>query len=270
MLSIAISVVNGLIVAVLCNVLGGVSPAWSIIWASLAFMISHIGIALLVRRKVNAINAEMQAEMMAGQQKVNRAMHQLQMKPRGNAKTMQKLLEKEQAKSLRNALEIVDKMDAYIKWSPLLSKQINAMRMQFHFQLREFDKVDDLLDKVMYFDSTLVGMRLTRMYHNNDPQLDKFYQKKIKKFTGDKAVLLYAIYSWILVKRDEIDKAIKVLVIGKEATGNEVLKKNWEALVNGKVKKFSNGGLGELWYAMYLEEPKVQKQQQRRTRQAYR
>ena len=42
---------------------------------------------------------------------------------------------------------------------------------------------------------------------------------------------------------------------------------NWEALANDKAKSFSNTGLGELWYAMGLEEmkmPKVRQQYQYR------
>lgn len=269
MFAIAISIINGCIVSVLCLKLAELSIAWSVTWGVCSIFISHIIIALFVRKKINAINAEMQAEMMAGQEKVNRTMHQLQMKPRGNAKTMQKILEKEQAVSLRKALEIVEKMEKFANWSPLLSKQINSMRMQFFFQLKEFDKVDEVMPKAIYLDATLVAMRLTRMYHNNDSNLDNFYKKKIKKFSGDNAVLLYGLYSWILVKKDRVDEAIKVLVEGKDATGNEVLKNNWEVLVNGKVKRFSNAGLGELWYALYLEEPKMQKQQ-RRTKQVFR
>ena len=38
--------------------------------------------------------------------------------------------------------------------------------------------------------------------------------------------------------------------------------KNWEALANNKYKSFSNAGIGEMWYALGLEEMKMPKQQQ--------
>lgn len=39
-----------------------------------------------------------------------------------------------------------------------------------------------------------------------------------------------------------------------------MLKENYERLVNGKFKQFSNSGLGDAWYALYLEEPKIKPQ----------
>ena len=43
----------------------------------------------------------------------------------------------------------------------------------------------------------------------------------------------------------------------------EVLNANWERLANDKVKNFSNAALGEMWYMLYLEEPKVKTQRMR-------
>ena len=75
--------------------------------------------------------------------------------------------------------------------------------------------------------------------------------------------LLYAVYSWILVKTGEIEEAIKVLQKGKKVSENDTIIKNWENLVNGKIKKFSNAGIGDQWYSLYLEEPKTQKPKQK-------
>ena len=43
---------------------------------------------------------------------------------------------------------------------------------------------------------------------------------------------------------------------------NPVIIKNWEMLVNGKIKHFSNSQIGDMWYALQLEKPKMQKVQQ--------
>ena len=39
-----------------------------------------------------------------------------------------------------------------------------------------------------------------------------------------------------------------------------------KVLANGKAKQFSNSGFGDMWYALYLEEPKVKPQRQRQGR----
>jgi len=52
----------------------------------------------------------------------------------------------------------------------------------------------------------------------------------------------------------------------KDETENEVLRSNWEHLANGRVRRFSNAGLGEQWYALMLETPKPVKVRQRRGR----
>ena len=67
-----------------------------------------------------------------------------------------------------------------------------------------------------------------------------------------------------LVQRGEIDKAVSLLSGAKDLADNETIKQNWEHLANGRVKKFSNAGFGEEWYALLLEEPKAGKQKMQR------
>ena len=100
------------------------------------------------------------------------------------------------------------------------------------------------------------------MYKHKDPKIDKFFRWKCSRLKADAAVLPFALYSWILVKENRIDDAIKVLNDAKAKTSNETLARNREALQNGKIKQFSNAPLGEIWYALMLEEPKMQKIQQ--------
>ena len=144
------------------------------------------------------------------------------------------------------------------------------MRMQFYYQLKEFNKVDELIPKAMYVDHMSIAMKMARLYKNDDESYKKLFYKKVKKFKNEDAVILYALYSWILVKKGNFEEAIKVLLQGKEKTRNEVLEKNWESLVNSKDKKFSNADLGDIWYALYLEEVKVPKPKQQLMRSSYR
>ena len=58
------------------------------------------------------------------------------------------------------------------------------------------------------------------------------------------------------------DLAIAALTEARKQTSNEVLERNREMLLNGKIKQFSNSPLAEAWYALMLEEPKTPKIQQ--------
>jgi hypothetical protein len=268
MIAFIIAITSGLAVGYSSIEFGGLGMAWGLTWGILTFLAVQISIGLIIRKKIMNISNEIQTILTEGQKKINRKIQQFQRKPAGGVKNMQNILEKEQADFIREALKVTEKLIPYCKWNFLISRQMNSMRMQFHYQLKEFDNVDPLLGKVIYSDPLTVAMKMARMYKNDSPGLEKFYEKKIKKFKGSEGILLYALYSWILVKRKEIDKAMKLLADAAAETDNEALKQNWKHLANGKIKKFSNAGIGDQWYALYLEEPKIMKPKQQR--RAYR
>jgi hypothetical protein len=134
------------------------------------------------------------------------------------------------------------------------------MKMQFNYQLGEFKEVDRLLPQCMFMDPMTVAMKMARQYKNDDPKLEKTFKSKIKKFKGDKGVILYALYTWVLLKRGETEAAFEILTEAKEKCDNDTIYKNWEALANGKPKSFSNAGFGDEWYSLKLENPKMPKQ----------
>jgi hypothetical protein len=109
-----------------------------------------------------------------------------------------------------------------------------------------------------------VAMKMARQYKNDDPALDKTFKSKIRKFKGDSGVILYALYSWCLLKRKDKEGAFEVLTKAKEKTDNEVILRNWEMLANDKEKSFSNAGLGDEWYSLRLENPKAPKQKMKK------
>ena len=98
------------------------------------------------------------------------------------------------------------------------------------------------------------------MYQLNDENLEKFYQKRCRKFKGEDAAFLASVFAWMMVKRGNNEKALETLVNARKTTDNQVVMENWERLVNGKAKHYSNAGLGDLWYSLYLEEPKLKPQ----------
>ena len=239
------------------------SPVWGSLAGILVLMAVQISIGMFIRRKVNKVNMDIQMHLQNVQSKIQRKINMMQQKPGMSPKFMQSTVEKDQSAAVHQALEMADQLKKYYMWSPLLGKQINTMKMTFHYQIKEFDKVDALMDKCLFFDPAAQAMKLARMYKKNDPALDKFAESKLKRARGENGVLLYALYSWILVKRDDTKKAIEVLIASKKRCDHEVLNTNWERLVNGKVKNFSNAALGEMWYMLHLEEPKVKTQRMR-------
>ena len=235
-------------------------PIWNTVFALLATIAVQVSLGLIFRKKITSVTNAIQQIIMEGQQRVQRKANMFQQKPAGGIKHMQKLLEKDQHVSLRKALELTSELQPWFKWSLLLNKQVSTMRMQFNYQLGEYKEVDKLLPNCFYMEPLAVAMKMARQYKNDDPKLEKTFKSKIKKFKGDKGVLLYALYTWALIKRGETEKAFEILTTAKEKCDNEVIYKNWEALANGKIKQFSNAGLGDEWYSLKLENPKMPKQ----------
>ena len=238
--------------------------AWTIINTVAAFTVCWIGIGLFIRHKINKVNAAIQDKMAEAQKKINRKLQMFQNKPGANVKSVQKTLEKDQNDAILEALKTTHRIDRYFKWNFLLKKQISTMRMMFYYQMKNFKKVDELLPECMFLDPRATAFKIARMYKRNDEGIDKFFAKKCKRLKGENGALLYGLYSWILVKNGEADKALKLLTDARKKVDHPTIVENREKLANGKVKQFSNSGLGELWYSLYLEEPKVKQKKMRR------
>jgi len=131
------------------------------------------------------------------------------------------------------------------------------MRMMFYYQMKNFKKVDELLPGCMFLDPRATAFKIARMYKRKNGDIDKLFAKKCRRLKGENAALLYGLYSWILVKNGETEKALKLLTAARKKIDHPTIVENREKLANGKIKQFSNSGLGELWYSLYLEAPKV-------------
>lgn len=233
---------------------------WGVTVAVLAGVAVHVSAALLIRRKINAIMTAIQTRLNDRGMALRRKYEQMGSRG-GNVKWIMDQARRDQDVLMNEALESTRAMDPYCRWMPMLDRQVNAVRIQFLYQLRKFEEVDKLLPKAILSDATLACMKLCRLYKlGQEEALKKAYNKTRKRFKHD-AALIYATYAWMLVKKGKADEAIKVLVDGKKATDDEVLAANWEHLVNGRVGQFSNAALGERWYGLLLEEPKQPKPQ---------
>jgi len=234
------------------------SSGWSIFWGILTLFAIQVVISLLMRKAVNRVNNNIQSVILDVQKKIESKQQHFMRRP-SDPKTMMRQLEHEQANGVERALEACEQFKPFYKWNPFLPKQVNTMRMAFLFQLKKFDEVDALLPKCIFFDPQSISIKMVRMYKKNDPGLEKFFRKKGARLRKDSCVLPVSLYAWILLKQGKSDEAFKVLGDAKKKTSNETLIQNWEAIANGKLKQFSNAGLGDVWYALGLEEPKMQK-----------
>ena len=125
--------------------------------------------------------------------------------------------------------------------------------------------VDALMPKAMFLDPNTVAIKLAREQMLDEPieKIEKTYTKGVRRLRYNQNVLLAATWSWILVKRGKVDEAFKALTEALKNSDNEVLKRNHECLMNNRVAHFNNSGLGDQWYSLLLEEPKVKMQRPR-------
>lgn len=244
-----------------------------VFFSIVAFAGTFFLIGFLVRKKMSKAQGALQGSMEAAQRRMKRKVQQFQNKPGGNVKQIQRQLEMDQKVMFKEGLELTKGLEPFKNWSLLTGRQIATMRLQFYYQLKEFDKADEILATCgflrgpMMMDPMAVAMRMARAYKNDDlAGAKKIFKRKIFWLRGDRGILLYGLMSWIYVKSGEPDEARRILVKAKEATGVETFSRNWEHLSNDRVKSFSNAGLGDEWYSLYLETPIVPKQQQQRMR----
>lgn len=270
MLSLLISALVAIALAIASNA-SQFSMGATVFFSLAGFTGTFLLVGFLVRKKLSKAQSVLQESMQAAQRRIQRKVQQFQSKPGGNIKQIQSQLEMDQKVMLQQGLELTKGLEPFRKWSLLTGRQIATMRLQFHYQLKEFDKVDEILATCgflrgpLMMDSMAVAMRMARCYKKDDlAGAKKLFKRKIMWFRGDRGTLLYGLMSWIYVKVGEPDEARRVLLKAKEATGVDTFNKNWEHLSNDRVKSFSNAGLGDEWYSLYLENPPAVKQQRMR------
>ena len=179
-------------------------------------------------------------------------------------KAARQMLEKIQFDAIRKSLAELDGFKKFYIWNVMLSRQINTMKVQLYYQLREYSKVDELLPKAILFDPQSLAIKLARMYKNDNAAIDKFFKLKCRRFKGENGAFLASVYAWIKIKQEKNDMALEALRYAAKTSDNQILRENIDRLVNGKVKHYSNSGFGDTWYVLALEEPKVKNQRQMR------
>ena len=260
MLSLLISLVCGLVI---CFGIGVNWPGhwgWCSFFGVLGFILCSLPLNLWIKKKLEAIFKDVQDKIVASQSKLKREAIMYQNKGIAGKSTQEKI-EAKQAASIHEAIDMLEAVTPLRKWNFLAGKQADTLRAQLLYQIKEYEAADPYLEKALVMDPLILAMKMVRKYKKGDlVEVEKMYNKGIKRFKGDKTTLIYALYSWILVKENKLDEAVVVLDEGKKKTENEVLKTNWEHVVNNRIKRFSNAGLGDNWYVLALEEIKPVKQ----------
>jgi len=261
---IIINVILGVLVGTSLDMNGVAATGWAVLWAVLTFLAGQLLSGYLVQKKVKVEMEKVQEILNNGKKHLQLKVSQWQNKPPGSIKDAQKIIEKEQRVFIERALVSSKGLEKFDRWAPLMRKQINALRLQLHWMNKEFKQVDKLLPNVLIMDPMMACIKMARMYMRNEDGIEKVFKKHSSKVRNDQGVLIYALYSWILVQQKKIDEAHKVLIDGCEKVENEFLKRNRENLANNRVGHFSNAPFGEEWYALNLEQPKMKMQRQQR------
>ena len=255
MLSLIIALVGGIVADLVLQAIWN-SPGWNAFFSVLVFLVIWVLINLRLNKRLEKIFKGVQEHISTAQEKVRREAQMWQQKGMGGPKLQERIEEKLKA-AIREALTQLDAVEPLRRWNWLAGRQADTMKAQLLYQIRDYAAADPLLDKALMFDPAIVAMKMARDYQRgNREKVEKAYKTGVRRFKGDKGSILYALYSWILVKENRIEEAVVVLDQGKLKTDSPVLKENWQHLVNGQVKQFSNAGLNELWYMLNLEEQK--------------
>lgn len=239
---------------------------WIIFCGLVGFFLAQLAVGLMLRGAIRRRQDKIQTIMQEAQQKINKQINLFQLRPPSGMKAAQQMLEKIQQDAVRAALAEAESFRPLYKWNLMLKRQIAAMQGQLYFQLKEFKKADEYLEYAILQDPQAIAIRMARLYRNEDPRLDKFYIFKSRRAKGDAAAFLASVYAWIKLKQGDEKTALAALVEAKKVSDHAVLVDNYTKLANGKAKQFSNSGFGDMWYALYLEEPKVKPQRQRQGR----
>ncbi len=265
MLTLILGLIGGVMVGgVLAWWPGG--PWWITSGAVLGFALPVVLLNLWLKKRLEKVFMQVQELLQGTQTTLRRKVNLMQNQFSGSPKVMQKLVEQQQSSSIRDAIKLLEGTRPLYKWNFLAERQTNTMRAQLHYQLGEFEEADRYLAKCFILEPVTLAMKLARLHMTGatTEKLDQAFTKALKRYPYDKGVILYALYSWILVKQERLDEAVKLLAEVKEKAENETLRQNWEHLANGRIRSFSNAALGDQWYALRVEMPKPVKAKQQR------
>ena len=259
MYTIVLSLLAGALAGAGLGASHAATPGWSVFWGLAVAAAGFFGASRILARRLARRVADVQADLVATQKRLQAKIKQFEQRPVGSPQQMMREIEADQAKAFRAALAKTSTLEPFAGWVPLLRRQVATMRMQFHYQLREFDKVDELLPQCLFLDPATAAMKLAQMHRRKASvdDLRKEFDKLVRRFKYNQSVLPYSLLAWAYVQAGRDADAYKLLVQACRDNEHETLKRNRDRLANNRPREFSNAGLGDMWYALFLEQPKI-------------
>lgn len=265
MYSVLLSAVLGLALGGSLWGLDAFGPVGGLLTALAGFAAAQIAGGIFVQKKVKAGMEQVQQVLVEAKKAMEAKSRRWMTRPPDSVKSAQAEMAADQRKYVLMALEKTEALHKFDRWVPMMRRQIATAQFQLFWMIKEWRKVDDLMDKALFLDPTMSAMRMARMHMKGEPleAIEKVYAKAVRRLRYNQNVLVAATWSWILVQKNEIDRAFKALNEALKNSDDATLKANREALANNRVAHFNNSGVGETWYALGLEEPKIKMQRQR-------
>ena len=238
---------------------------WSIFLGFVSFGVFQAAFLFFIQRKVKVDMARVQGILDGGQKRIQQKMQRWRMRPPGSIKAAQKEIADDTRVYVKEALAETECLRKYRLWMPMIERQMATEQLKLNWMIKDFKRVDELMPKAMFFDPTIVAIKLARQQMRGEEiaEMEKTYRKGVRRLRYNQNVLLAATWSWILVKRGMVDEAFKALTEALKNSDDATLKRNHECLMNNKVAHFNNSGIGDQWYFLFLEEQKVKAQRPR-------
>ncbi len=265
MITLIMNVVGALLVTTLLTAFNVMHWGWALILGIATLVVGQVLVGRFFRKKMTAISDDIQRIMQQAQARMQAKVQRWRTKQMTNQKAAEAELAKDRDAMIAEIQALLKPLERYRLWVPLLGRQLATMELQFAWQKKDWKRVDVLLERALLTEPLLVCMKLVRMW-KREVALDDIqaaFAKATKRARYGSATLVYATMARMLVKKDRIDEAHKILTEADEKHEHPVIKANRDHLANNRLAQFSNAGFGEEWYALFLEEPKVRAQRQR-------
>ena len=265
MFSLMIAISCGAAIGLALYFTDALGCGWSVFFGVLGFGVVQMTIGFRLQKKVKAAMRAVENVLVEGPKAVQAKAMRWQTRPPSSIQEAQNEMARDQRRFVLEALALTEPLHRFDNWVPMMKRQIATAQFQLYWMVKEYRKCDQLMDKALFVDPTMYAMKMARMYMLGKPseEIGKVYDKGRRRLRYNQNVLIAAAWTWILVQRGEIDEAFKALNEALKNSDNETLKANREALANNRIAHFSNTNIGDTWWALGLEEPKVKMQRQR-------
>lgn len=243
----------------------GIGNGWSVAIGFAVLLAVQLGLSWHFMKKLKVEMGGVQSIMAEGQKAIQAKVARWQIRPPGSIAEAQRIIFEDTCSFVKRAIAESEKLGKYRLWVPMIDRQIATAKFQLNWMIKNFKEVDALMPRAIMLDPVSVSMKMARFYMLDKPieEITKVYEKASRRLRYNENALLAGCYSWILVKRGDTDGAFKALTAALKKSDNETLKKNHQCLMNNRPAQFSNSGLGDQWYALHLEEPRMRARQQR-------